>query len=170
MLLVEAAFTRRGSIRPPRRPRQGFQDPLAALLRSSLNCSPVKAFARPKHFESPCGTKPLTAPTPGSDGAYRVKATKSEATAPEQEAPDDRAPLPVHGRSAVRPLRRVTVEDLARQRGRACPHHAVQALNGLVGATVIWGVSRGINEHEITALTLAQERSQLAGAGPLVSH
>jgi hypothetical protein len=57
---------------------------------------------------------------------------------------------------------RVTIEDRARQRDRACPRHAVHALNHLVGARVIWDDSQGINEHEATALRLAEERSQLA--------
>ena len=48
------------------------------------------------------------------------------------------------------------------QRDRTCPDHAVQALNRLAGARVIWDDTRGINEYEATALRLAEERSQLA--------
>jgi hypothetical protein len=57
---------------------------------------------------------------------------------------------------------RVTIEDITYQRDRACSHHAVQALNHLAGARVIWEDSQGLNEHEVTALGLAEERSQLA--------
>jgi hypothetical protein len=60
---------------------------------------------------------------------------------------------------------RVSVEDAQGQRARACPRHAVAALDGLVGARVIWDDTRGINEHEVTALRLAEERSQLSWTG-----
>jgi hypothetical protein len=60
---------------------------------------------------------------------------------------------------------RVTIEDIAHERDRACPRHAVQALNRLAGARVIWDDSYGINEQEITALRLTEERSQLAPGG-----
>jgi hypothetical protein len=56
---------------------------------------------------------------------------------------------------------RVTIEDASGQRERVCPRHAVQALNGLAGARVLWDDTKGINEHEATALQLAEERSQL---------
>ena len=57
---------------------------------------------------------------------------------------------------------RVTVEDARGERGRACARHAVAALEGLAGARVIWQDTRGINEHEATALRITEERSQLA--------
>jgi hypothetical protein len=44
---------------------------------------------------------------------------------------------------------------------RACPRHAVAALNGIVGAHVDWPESKGLNEWEHKALELAEERSQL---------
>ena len=44
---------------------------------------------------------------------------------------------------------------------RACPRHAVPALNGIVGAHVDWPESKGLNEWERKALELAEERSQL---------
>ena len=68
----------------------------------------------------------------------------------------------MHGRTAVRPLRTRTIEDITHQRDRTCPYHAVQALNRLASASVIWDDTRGINEYEATALRLAEERSQLA--------
>jgi hypothetical protein len=46
--------------------RQGFQDPLAAPLRRR-HLRRRQAFPRPKHLGSPFGTRPLTAPAPGSD-------------------------------------------------------------------------------------------------------
>jgi hypothetical protein len=60
---------------------------------------------------------------------------------------------------------RVSVEDEEGQRARACPRHAVAALDGLAGARVVWDDARGINEHEVTALRLAEERSQLSRKG-----
>jgi hypothetical protein len=57
---------------------------------------------------------------------------------------------------------RVTVEDAQGERGRACARHAMAALEGLAGARVIWQDTRGINEHEATALRITEERSQLA--------
>jgi hypothetical protein len=56
---------------------------------------------------------------------------------------------------------RVTIEDAQGERDRACPHHAVRVLDCLAGARVIWGDTRGINEHEMTALRHAEERSEV---------
>jgi hypothetical protein len=44
---------------------------------------------------------------------------------------------------------------------RACPRHAVAALDGIASAFVDWADSKGLNEWERTALELAEERSQL---------
>lgn len=57
---------------------------------------------------------------------------------------------------------RVTIEDITHLRDRASLRHAVEALNGLAGVRVIWNDTCGINEHEATALRLAEERPQLA--------
>ena len=45
--------------------------------------------------------------------------------------------------------------------GRACPRHAVAALDGISRARVDWSDSKGLNQWERTALELAEERSQL---------
>lgn len=42
------------------------------------------------------------------------------------------------------------------------PHHTVEALNRLASARTVWDDTRGINEHETTALRLAEERSPVA--------
>lgn len=55
---------------------------------------------------------------------------------------------------------RVSIEDAQDRRARSCPRHAVAALDGLAGARVIWEDSHGINEYEVTALRIAEERSQ----------
>jgi hypothetical protein len=60
---------------------------------------------------------------------------------------------------------RVTIEDAEGERTRACAPHAVAALDGLADARVIWDDTQGINEHEATALRLAEERSQLSRKG-----
>jgi hypothetical protein len=60
---------------------------------------------------------------------------------------------------------RVTIADTEGDTARACPQHAVAALNGIIGARVIWADTRGINDHERTTLSIAGERSQLV-AGP----
>jgi hypothetical protein len=60
---------------------------------------------------------------------------------------------------------RVSIKDAEGQRARACPHHAVAGLSGLAGARVIWDDTHGINEHEATALRIAEERSQLSWKG-----
>jgi hypothetical protein len=60
---------------------------------------------------------------------------------------------------------RVTVEDAEGERARACARHAVDALENLARARVIWEDTRGINEYEATALRLAEERSQLCRKG-----
>ena len=57
---------------------------------------------------------------------------------------------------------RVSIEDAEGQRVRACPRHAVAAIDGLAGARVVWDDTRAINEYEVTALRLAEERSQLS--------
>jgi hypothetical protein len=102
----------------------------------------------------------LTAPAPGGDRAYRVKPTRWDATAEQVEAMTAqrfRCTDSACGRYA-----RVTVQDADGERARACAHHAVKLLNGLAGARVVWDDSPGINEHEATALRLAEERSQLS--------
>jgi len=60
---------------------------------------------------------------------------------------------------------RVCIEDGAGQSARACPRHAVAALDGLADARVVWDDTSGINEWEVTALLLAEERSQLSRNG-----
>jgi hypothetical protein len=56
---------------------------------------------------------------------------------------------------------RVTIVDAEGTSARACPRHAVAALNGITGARVDWPDSKGLNEWERNALELAEERSQL---------
>ncbi len=58
---------------------------------------------------------------------------------------------------------RVTLADTEGETARACPRHALTALNGIAGARVLWEDTHGINDHERTALQLAEERSQLGG-------
>ena len=43
---------------------------------------------------------------------------------------------------------------------RACPRHAVAALDGISGAHVGWVGSKGLNEHEHMAIELAEERGR----------
>ena len=45
---------------------------------------------------------------------------------------------------------------------RACPRHAVAALDGITGARVDWTDSRGLNEWERTALELSGAQRRLA--------
>jgi hypothetical protein len=56
---------------------------------------------------------------------------------------------------------RVTIIDPHGDSGRACPRHAVAALDGISRARVDWPDSKGLNQWERTALELAEERSQL---------
>ena len=56
---------------------------------------------------------------------------------------------------------RVTIMDAKGDSARACPRHAVAALDGIASAHVDWADSKGLNEWECTALELAEERSQL---------
>ena len=56
---------------------------------------------------------------------------------------------------------RVMVVDSGGASARACPRHAVAALDGIAGARVDWADSKGLNQWERTALELAEERSQL---------
>ncbi len=58
-------------------------------------------------------------------------------------------------------LRPSEIADAQGETARACPRHAVAALNGIIRARVIWEDTHGINDHERTALQLAEERSQL---------
>ena len=52
---------------------------------------------------------------------------------------------------------RVTITDLTGDSARACPRHAVAALDGIDGARVDWADTRGLNEYERKALELAEE-------------
>ena len=56
---------------------------------------------------------------------------------------------------------RVTISDAQGDSDRACPRHAVAALDGITGAHVDWSDSKGLNQWERMALELAEERSQL---------
>jgi hypothetical protein len=44
---------------------------------------------------------------------------------------------------------------------RACPRHAVAALEGIASAHVDWTDSKGLNQWEREALELSEEPSQL---------
>ena len=57
---------------------------------------------------------------------------------------------------------RVTIADAQGASARACPRHAVAALDGISGAHV--GCSKGLNEHERMAIELAEERSRLSAS------
>ena len=50
---------------------------------------------------------------------------------------------------------RVMIMDSEGASARACPRHAVAALDGITGAHVDWTDSRGLNEWERTALELS---------------
>jgi hypothetical protein len=56
---------------------------------------------------------------------------------------------------------RVTIVDAEGASARACPRHAVAALNGIASAHVDWPDSKGLNEWERKAVKLAEERSKL---------
>jgi hypothetical protein len=55
----------------------------------------------------------------------------------------------------------VTIIDAQGDSGRACPRHAVAALDGISRVWVEWSNSKGLNQWERMALELAEERSQL---------
>jgi hypothetical protein len=52
---------------------------------------------------------------------------------------------------------RVTITDETGDSARACPRHAVAALDGIDGARVDWTDTRGLNEFERKALELTEE-------------
>jgi hypothetical protein len=54
---------------------------------------------------------------------------------------------------------RVTIADAVGDSARACPRHAVAALDGIDGARVDWADTRGLNEYERKALELSEEIS-----------
>jgi hypothetical protein len=56
---------------------------------------------------------------------------------------------------------RATIIDAQGDSGRACPRHAVAALDGISRARIDWSDSKSLNQWERTALELAEERSQL---------
>jgi hypothetical protein len=89
-----------------------------------------------------------------------VKPTRWDATAQQEETTAASWFRCMDGQCG--PYARVTVEDAETERGRACTRHAVAALDGLAGARLIWDDTHGINEHEATALAIAEERSQLS--------
>jgi len=51
--------------------------------------------------------------------------------------------------------------DAGGDSARACPRHAVAALDGIASAHVNWADSKGLNQWERKALELAEEQSQL---------
>jgi hypothetical protein len=56
---------------------------------------------------------------------------------------------------------RVTVADALGGRARGCPQHAMMALEGIRDARVDWADSKGLNEFEVQALKLTEERTSL---------
>jgi hypothetical protein len=56
---------------------------------------------------------------------------------------------------------RVTIVDGLGGKARGCPEHAMLALEGIRGARVDWADSRGLNEFEVQALRLTEERASL---------
>jgi hypothetical protein len=52
---------------------------------------------------------------------------------------------------------RVTITDAEGTSARACPPHAVAALDGIDGARVDWADTKGLNEYEVKALQLTEE-------------
>jgi hypothetical protein len=52
---------------------------------------------------------------------------------------------------------RVTITDSSGESARACPRHAVAAVDGIDGARVDWADTRGLNEFERKALELSEE-------------
>jgi hypothetical protein len=89
-----------------------------------------------------------------------VKPTRWDATAEQEEAMTAQR-FQCMDRQCSR-YARVTIEDAHGERARACARHAVAALEHLTQARVVWDDTQGINEHEDTALRLAEERSQLS--------
>lgn len=76
--------------------------------------------------------------------------------------PDAAGDLIEHGLDVARIIvERVTIADAEGISARACPRHALEALNGIVGAHVDWPDSKGLNEWKRKALELVEERSQL---------
>jgi hypothetical protein len=61
---------------------------------------------------------------------------------------------------------RVTIADTEGTTARACPRHAIAALDGIVGARVDWTDSKGLNEWERKALELTEEHSGLPRVRP----
>jgi hypothetical protein len=53
--------------------------------------------------------------------------------------------------------------DTEGETARACPRHAVAALNGIAGARVMWEDTHGINDHERTALQQQPPDKTLSG-------
>jgi hypothetical protein len=87
------------------------------------------------------------------------------ASASSQETDDDEDPLTCiltkADESACQSYARVTIVDSEGASARACPRHAVAALDGIASARVDWTDSKGLNEWERKALELTEERSQL---------
>jgi hypothetical protein len=63
--------------------------------------------------------------------------------------------------SACQSYARVRIVDSEGARARACPRHAVAALEGIASARVDWADSKGLNQWERKALEMSEERSQL---------
>ena len=56
---------------------------------------------------------------------------------------------------------RVTVADSAGDEARCCARHAVSSLESIPGARVVWIDTKGLNEHELTAIRMTEERISL---------
>jgi hypothetical protein len=58
---------------------------------------------------------------------------------------------------------RVTLADTQGETARACPRHAVAALNGITGARVIWADTRGVTSTSAPPCTSPKNASSSAG-------
>jgi hypothetical protein len=56
---------------------------------------------------------------------------------------------------------RVTITDTLGDTARGCVRHAIDALDHIDGARVVWEDTKTLNEFEVTALRLTDERSAL---------
>lgn len=68
-----------------------------------------------------------------------------------------RCTLTIQDEPACGTYARVTITDATGDRARACPAHAIRALEGIDGARVDWPDTVGLNEFEVKALEITEQ-------------
>jgi hypothetical protein len=134
----------------------------------ALQDGPVKGAPSGRVAEAMAQAPPMTFPPfQAVSGSYRIRHLHAAASSQEARTwrrPASPAPSPQPTNPHASPAHASRSQTPRGASARACPRHAVAALDGISGARVDWVDSKGLTEHERMAVELAGERSRLSAS------